>query len=102
MCPGRGTRQCGWSAVTNGVQFKLHLPGLNKVMKSGEMLAVVRSAAQQMAAAANAMGGGGYEAWPAAPLSFDGVGRVSAATAAAKADNREHNTLLKAAGGVRV
>lgn len=71
-------------------------------MKSGEMLTVVNSAAQQIATAANAMGAGGFEAEVAHALSFDGIGSVYAKTKAARAENNRENTLLKAAGGVRV
>lgn len=88
--------------MTNGVAFKLNVRGLNELMKSGAMLAVVDNAAQQIAAAANSMDGGGYEVRAAHALSFDGVGRVYAATYRAKAKNRKNNTLVKATGGARV
>lgn len=86
----------------NDVRFKLDVRGLNELMKSGAMLAIVNDAAGQIAGAANSMDGGGYEVRAAHPLSFDGVGRVYAKTPKAKAQNRKNNTLLKAAGGAKV
>lgn len=88
--------------MSKNVKFKLNLRGLNEIMKSREMLAVVDSAARQIAGAANGMDGEGYEAETAHALSFDGIGSVRAATREAKEKNAEHNTLLKAAGSVRL
>ena len=80
------------------VEFKLDLAGLNQLMKSSEMQSVLNSAANQIAAAA----GPGYEVEAAHPISFVGIAAVHAATFAAKRDNSENNTLLKAAGGVKL
>lgn len=78
--------------------FKLDIRGLNEIMKSPAMLAVVNEAAAKIAAAC----GDGYEAETAHALSFDGIGSVAARTRKAKNSNRKHNTLLKAAGSVRI
>lgn len=80
------------------IKFKLDLSGLNQLMKSGEMQTVLNSAANQIAAAA----GDGYEVEAAHPISFVGIAAVHAATIEAKKDNSENNTLLKAAGGVKL
>lgn len=80
------------------VKFKLDLAGLNQLMKSGEMQAVLNSAANQIAAAA----GDGFEVERAHPISFVGIAAVHAETPAARRDNSENNTLLKAAGSVRL
>lgn len=80
------------------VQFKLNLSGLNALMKSSEMQAVLNSAASQIANAA----GDGYEVEDAHPIRFISIAAVHARTAAAKRENNENNTLLKAAGGVRI
>lgn len=80
------------------VKFKLDLAGLNQLMKSGEMQAVLNSAANQIAAAA----GDGFEVERAHPISFVGIAAVHAETTEARRDNSENNTLLKAAGSVRL
>lgn len=80
------------------VKFKLDLSGLNQLMKSSEMQAVLNSAANQIAAAA----GDGYEVETAHAISFIGIAAVHATTIEAKKDNSENNTLLKAAGGVKL
>ena len=80
------------------VKFVLNLPGLNELMKSGEMQAVLNSAAAQIAGAA----GEGYETESAHPLSFAAIASVRAATYDSYYDCLENNTLLKAAGGARV
>ena len=78
------------------VKFKLNLAGLNDLMKSGEMQAVLNSAASQIASAA----GDGYEVESAHPISFVWIAAVHAKTPEARRDNNENNTLLKALGGV--
>lgn len=80
------------------VKFKLDLGGLNQLMKSSEMQTVLNSAANQIAAAA----GDGYEVETAHSISFIGIAAVHATTIEAKKDNSENNTLLKAAGGVKL
>ena len=80
------------------VKFRLDLGGLNQLMKSSEMQAVLNSAANQIAAAA----GDGYEVETAHAISFVAIAAVHAETAEAKRENSENNTLLKAAGGVKL
>lgn len=80
------------------VKFKLALRGLNELMKSGEMQAVLNDAAGRIAGAA----GDGYEAEAAHPLSFTAIASVRAATYDSFYDCLENNTLLKALGGVRI
>lgn len=80
------------------VKFKLNLRGLNDLMKSGEMQSVLDSAAGKIAAAA----GDGYEVESAHPLSFTAIASVHAATYDSYYDCLENDTLLKAAGGVRI
>lgn len=78
--------------------FKLNLPGLNELMKSGEMQAVLNGAAAQIAGAA----GDGFEVEAAHPISFVAIASVRAATYEARKINSKDNTLEKAAGGVRI
>ena len=80
------------------IRFELDLAGLNELMKSGEMQAVLNSAARQIAGSA----GDGYEVEAAHPISFVAIASVRAATSAARRENNENNSLLKAAGGVRL
>lgn len=84
--------------MADKIRFKLNLAGLNELMKSGEMQAVLNSAAGQIAGAA----GDGYEAEAAHPISFVAIASVRAATSEARRENSENNTLLKAVGGARV
>ncbi len=79
-------------------KFKLNLSGLNELMKSAEMQAVLNSAASQIANAA----GDGYEVESAHPISFVSIAAVHARTFKARRENSENNTLLKAAGGVKL
>lgn len=81
-----------------GKNFKLNLPGLNAIMKSAEMRALIDKAANQMKDAA----GPGYEVEVAHPISFVGIGSVRAETTKAKLENSRNNTLLKAAGRVKI
>ena len=78
------------------VEFKLDLAGLNQLMKSGEMQAMLNDAANRIAGSA----GDGYEVESAHPISFVAIAAVHASTPQARRDNSENNTLLKAAGGV--
>lgn len=79
-------------------KFKLDLAGLNALMKGSEMRAVLNSAANQIASSA----GDGYEVESAHPISFVAIAAVHAETYEAKRQNSENNTLLKAAGGVKL
>lgn len=97
MCQRHGTGKCGWRALSR-VKFVLNLPGLNELMKSGGMQAMLNSAARSIAGSA----GDGYEVETAHPISFVAIASVRAASAAARRENSENNSLLKAAGGVRI
>ena len=82
----------------SSVKFKLNLAGLNELMKSGEMQGVLNAAAQQIAAAA----GDGHEVEAAHPIRFVAIASVRAATYDAYYDDLDNDTLMKAAGGVRI
>ena len=84
--------------MSKNVQFKLNLPGLNALMKSGEMQSVLNSAASSIASSA----GAGYEVESAHSIKFIAIASVRAADFRARLDNAKNNTLLKAAGGTRI
>ena len=84
--------------MADRIKFRLNLPGLNELMKSGEMQSVLNKAAASIASAA----GPGYETEAAHPINFVGIASVRAATFEAKRDNAQNNTLLKATGGAHV
>ena len=84
--------------MSKNVRFVLNLPGLNALMKSGELQSILNSAAGAIASNA----GEGYEARPAKPISFVAIASVGAATYKARRDNNRNNTLLKATGGVKL
>lgn len=73
------------------VKFELNLPGLNELMKSPEMQAVLDSAGERVASIA----GSEYEATPRTGrwIGFSNVYPISAKGAK---DNYENNTLVKA------
>lgn len=79
-------------------KFRFKLAGLNTLMRSGEMQSILTAAAKQIAAAA----GDGYEAETARPLTYAAIASAYAGNYDAKLDNSEHNTLLKAAGSVKL
>lgn len=79
-------------------KFRFRLAGLNTLMRSGEMQSILTAAAKQIAAAA----GDGYEAETARPLTYAAIASAYAGNYDAKLDNSEHNTLLKAAGSVKL
>ena len=81
--------------MSKGVEFELNLPGLNELMKSGEMQSALNEAAAQIQARA----GEGYDIESAHPISFIAIASVYAGTKEAKQDNLKNNTLLKAMGG---
>ncbi|MBQ1756143.1 MAG: hypothetical protein IIZ96_05320 [Oscillospiraceae bacterium] len=78
--------------------FKLNLKGLNELMKSPEMQGVLNTAAAQIQAQA----GDGYEVESAHPISFVAIASVHTGDYKAMLDNSKHNTLLKAAGSVKI
>lgn len=84
--------------MADRIRFRLNLPGLNELMKSGEMQGVLNKAAASIAGSA----GPGYEPETAHPISFVAIASVRATTFEAKRDNSRNNTLLKAAGGAHV
>ena len=84
--------------MSDRIRFKLNLPGLNELMKSGEMQALLNDAAGKIAAGA----GEGYEVEAAHAINFVGIASVRAATWKAKKDNSENDTLYKAAGGIQL
>lgn len=77
--------------------FELNLAGLNQLMKSAEMQAVLSSAASSIAGAA----GEGYES-KVKTASFVALAKIYPTTGAAARDNVKNNTLLKALGAGKV
>ena len=78
--------------------FKLNLKGLNELMKSAAMQSVLNGAASRIAGVA----GDGYETEQAHPISFVAIASVRTGDAASRRDNNKNNTLLKAAGSVKI
>ena len=84
-------------------KFRFKLAGLNTLMRSGEMQSILTAAAKQIAAAGHIpVDGDGYEAETARPLTYAAIASAYAGDYDAKLDNSEHNTLLKAAGSVKL
>ena len=81
--------------MANDVKFKLNLPGLNELMKSAEMQAVLDAAGDAVANAA----GPGYTT-TGRTGQFIGFSNVYPEDQKAAKDNYENNTLLKALGSV--
>lgn len=73
--------------------FELNLPGLNELMKSQEMQAVLTQAGNAVASAA----GGDYGVRTHV-ASFVAIANVYPDSAKAAKDNMENNTLVKALG----
>ena len=73
--------------------FELNLPGLNELMMSGEMQAILEAAGENVASAA----GGDYGV-RVHVASFVAIANVYPDSKEAAKDNYEHNTLLKALG----
>lgn len=80
------------------IKFKLNLPGLNDLMKSGAMQGILNTAAGQISGVA----GAGYEVEQAHNIGYIAIASVYAADWDAVRDNSENNTLLNAAGSVRI
>lgn len=78
--------------------FKLNLAGLNALMKSGPMQAVLNDAAAKIAATA----GEGYEVESAHSIQFVAIAAVHTGDLRSRRDNSKNNTLLKSAGSVRL
>lgn len=83
--------------MSKNVRFVLNLPGLNALMKSGEMQSILNAAAESIANTA----GDGYEAVveQAHPISFIAIASVRTKNKKGRFDNNQNNTLLKASGG---
>jgi len=79
------------------VEFKLNLKGLNELMKSPEMCAILTEKANTIAQAA----GDGFEVEAAHPIRFVGVASVQASTWEARRAALDHNVLEIAVGGAR-
>lgn len=78
--------------------FELDVRGLNELMKSDEMKAVVNDAAHKIASRA----GYGFKANEARGLSFDAICSVVAASKAGQSRQLKDNVLEKAMRGVKV
>ena len=75
------------------VKFELNLPGLNELMKSPEMCAILEESGRTVAMTA----GDGY-ASRVHQASFVAIANVYPDTAQAAKDNYDNNSLLKALG----
>ena len=78
--------------MSKNVEFDLNLPGLNVLMKSGEMCAILNSAAAQLSRQAGGDGVTGVET--AHPISFVAIASVHG--------SNKDNDMEKGMGGVRV
>ncbi len=76
----------------NKVEFELNLPGLNELMKSPEMCAILEENGSAVAMAA-----GDEYATRVHQASFVAIANVYPETQKAAKDNYDNNTLLKAA-----
>lgn len=77
------------------VKFELDLKGLNQLMKSSEMQAVLQQAGERVASRAEADSGEPYGV-RVHTASFVAIANVYPDSEGAKADNFENNTVLKA------
>jgi len=78
-------------------KFELNLQGLNELMKSAEMNAILENAGQRVANAPS--GEYGHRVHTA---SFCSICNVFPKSARAARDNSKNNTLLKALGSVKI
>lgn len=81
--------------MANDVKFKLNLPGLNELMKSGEMQSALLEAGQAVASSA-----GDEYAAEVHVANWIAISNVYPDSKKAANDNFRHNTLLKALGSV--
>lgn len=79
------------------VKFELNLQGLNELMKSAEMNAILEDAGRRVANAPS--GDYGHRVHTA---SFCSICNVFPNSASSARDNIKNNTLLKALGSVRI
>lgn len=75
------------------VKFQLNLPGLNELMKSGEMQSILSDAGRAVARAAGSDYGERTHV-----ASFVAISNVFPTSKKAAADNYKNNTLVKALG----
>lgn len=80
------------------IRFELDIPGLDELMKSGEMQSVLNSVAASIQGSA----GPGYEIEYAHPLTYTAIAAVHANSRETVKDCFENNALLKYAGSVKV
>ncbi len=83
------------------VKFKLNLPGLNELMKSPEMQAILTEHGSRVMSAANSNSTDPDAEYSMGTktLTWAAITQVRADNSAAMHENLEHNTLLKALGG---
>ena len=81
--------------MSKNVDFELNLPGLNELMKSGEMQAILK----QAGASIKARAGKDFETQTRV-LSFVAIQNVWPTTKDAYFSNLKKNTLVKAAGSI--
>lgn len=81
--------------MANNVKFELNLPGLNELMKSGEMQSALKEAGQAVANAA----GGDYAA-EVHTANYIAISNVYPNSKKAAHENFTDNTLLRAVGSV--
>lgn len=84
--------------MSKAAKFEFNLAGLNELMKSPEMAAILTDAGNSIASAA----GAGYGVEVAHPIRFIAIASVRTETWEAATDNRNNNTLLKAAESVSI
>ena len=89
--------------MSKEIDFKLDLPGLNQLMKSPEMQAILAQKGAQVAAAANsnAQSSRAHYSTDTKTINWIAVTTVRADNGAAVHDNLENNTLLKALGSAK-
>lgn len=84
--------------------FKLNLPGLNELMKGGEMQGILQTAASAVQSTAAGMASDSSAEYTSdvVVVNFVAIGRVHAGNGAALRENYKNNTLNKALNSVRV
>ena len=79
--------------MSREVEFELNLPGLNEIMKSGEMQSILSAAGHQVAAAA----GEGFDS-EVGIGSYAAIGNVYPTDAESAHEAYKNNALVKALG----
>ena len=85
--------------MSKGIDFKLDLPGLNRLMKSPEMQSILQEKGNEVASRARSMCPEGEYQTRTVVGNYIATTFVSAENWEAIHDGFEHNTLLKALGG---